>query len=63
MNLLISTINQQLMNISLQKLLLIMLQKESTLIKNNQDNDFNNFDSTNINSITLYTQAVNEQRN
>ena len=31
---------------------------ESCLIRNNQDNDFNNNNKTNINSITLNTQAV-----
>ena len=33
---------------------------ESSLVRNNQDNDFNNYNLTNINSITLNTQAVND---
>ena len=33
---------------------------ESSLVRNNQDNDFNNNNLTNINSITLNTQAVND---
>ena len=32
---------------------------ESTFVRNNQDNDFNNYNLTNIISITLNTQAVN----
>ena len=31
---------------------------EPSLVRNNQDNDFNQYNLTNINSITLYTQAV-----
>ena len=31
---------------------------ESSLVRNNQDNDFNNYNLTNINSITLNTHAV-----
>ena len=33
---------------------------ESSLIRNNQDNDFNNYNLTNINSITLNKQAEND---
>ena len=33
---------------------------ESSLVRNNQDNDFNNNNLTNINSITLNTQAEND---
>ena len=33
---------------------------ESSLIRNNQDNNFNKYNSTNINSITINTQAVND---
>ena len=33
---------------------------ESSLARNNKNNDFNNNNLTNINSITLYTQAVND---
>ena len=33
---------------------------ESSLVRNNQDNDFNNHNLTNINTITLETQAVND---
>ena len=33
---------------------------EPTLVRKNQDNDFNNHKLTNINSITLNTQAVND---
>ena len=35
---------------------------ESSLVRNNQDNDFNNYNSTNINRITLNTQAVNDNQ-
>ena len=35
---------------------------ESSLVKNNQNNDFNNNNLTNINSITLNTQAVNNNQ-
>ena len=35
---------------------------ESSLVRNNQENDFNNNNLTNINSITLNTQAVNDNR-
>ena len=35
---------------------------EPTLVRNNQDNDFNNFNLTNINSIALKTQAVNDNQ-
>ena len=35
---------------------------ESTLVRNNQDNDFNNFILTNINSTTLSTQAINDNQ-
>ena len=35
---------------------------ESSLVKNNQDNQFNNYNLTNINSITLNTQAVNDNQ-
>ena len=35
---------------------------ESSLVRNNQDNDFNNNNLTNINSITLNTQAVNDDQ-
>ena len=34
----------------------------SSLVRNNQDNDFNNNNLTNINSITLNTQAVNDNQ-
>ena len=33
---------------------------EPSLVRNNQDNDFGNYNLTNINSITLNTQAVND---
>ena len=33
---------------------------ESSLVRNNQDNNFNNIILTNINSITLNTQAAND---
>ena len=33
---------------------------EPTYVRNNQDNDFNNHNLTNINSITLKTQAVKD---
>ena len=33
---------------------------ESSIVRNNQDNDFNNYNLTNINSITLNTQAVKD---
>ena len=35
---------------------------ESSLVTKNQDNDFNNFNLTNIKSITLNTQAVNDNQ-
>ena len=35
---------------------------ESSLVRNNQDNDFNYYNLTNINSITLKTQAVNDNQ-
>ena len=35
---------------------------ESSLVINNQDNDFNNNNLTNMNSITLITQAVNDNQ-
>ena len=35
---------------------------ESSLVRNNKDNDFNNNNLTNINSITLNTQAVNDNQ-
>ena len=35
---------------------------ESSLVRNNQDNDFNNYDLTNINSFTFNTQAVNDNQ-
>ena len=35
---------------------------QSTLVRNNQDNDFNNNNLTNINSITLNTPAVNDNQ-
>ena len=35
---------------------------ESSLVRNNQDNDFINNNLTNINSITLNTQAVNDNQ-
>ena len=35
---------------------------ESSLVANNQDNDFNNNNLSNINSITLNTQAVNDNQ-
>ena len=33
---------------------------EISLVRNNQDNDFNNYNLTKINGITLNTQAVND---
>ena len=33
---------------------------EISLVRNNQDNDFNNHNLSNINSVTLNTQAVND---
>ena len=35
---------------------------ELPLVRNNQDNDFNKNNLTNINSITLNTQAVNDNQ-
>ena len=35
---------------------------ESSLVRNNKDNDFKNYNLTNINSITLNTQAVNDNQ-
>ena len=35
---------------------------QSSLVKNNQDNDFNNNNLTNIKSIILNTQAVNDNQ-
>ena len=35
---------------------------EESLVRNNQENDFNNYNLTNINSITLNTQAVNDNQ-
>ena len=35
---------------------------ETSLVKNNQDNGFNNHNITNINIITLNTQAVNDNQ-
>ena len=35
---------------------------EPTLVRNNRHNDFNNINLTNINSITLNTQAVNDNQ-
>ena len=35
---------------------------QSSLVRNNQDNDFNINNLTNINSITLNTQAVNDNQ-
>ena len=35
---------------------------ESSLVRNNKDNDFNNNNLTNINSITLNTQAENDNQ-
>ena len=35
---------------------------EISLVRNNQDKDFNNHNLTNINSITLNTQAVNDNQ-
>ena len=35
---------------------------ESSLVRNNQDNDFNNKNLTKTNSITLNTQAVNDNQ-
>ena len=35
---------------------------QSSLVRNNQDNDFNNYNLTNINSISLNTQAVNDNQ-
>ena len=35
---------------------------ESSLVRNNKDNDFNNFNLTNKSSINLSTQAVNDNQ-
>ena len=35
---------------------------QTSLVRNNQDNDFNNYNLTNINSLTLNTQAINENQ-
>ena len=35
---------------------------EPSLVRNIKDNDSNNFNLTNINSITLNTQAVNDNQ-
>ena len=35
---------------------------QPSLVKNNQDNDFNNYNLFNIKSITLNTQAVNDNQ-
>ena len=35
---------------------------EVSLVRNIQDNDFNNFNLTNINSLSLNTQAVNDNQ-
>ena len=35
---------------------------ESSLVRNDKDNDFGNYNITNINSITLNTQAVNDNQ-
>ena len=35
---------------------------EVSLVRNNRDNDFGNYNLTNINSITLNTQAVNDNQ-
>ena len=35
---------------------------ESTLVRSNQNKDFNNYNLANINSITLNTQAVNDNQ-
>ena len=35
---------------------------EISLVRNNRDNDFGNYNLTNINSITLNTQAVNDNQ-
>ena len=35
---------------------------EPSLVRNNQDNDFNNHNLNNINSITLNTQAENDNQ-
>ena len=35
---------------------------ESSLVRSNQDTNFNNYNLTNINSITLNSQAVNENQ-
>ena len=35
-------------------------KNEATLVRNNQDNDFSNYNLTNINSITLNKQAEND---
>ena len=35
---------------------------EASLVRNIQDNDSNNYNLTNINSITLNTQAVNDNQ-
>ena len=40
----------------------VISNSESTLVRNNQDNDFNNHNLTNINSITLNNQAVDDNQ-
>ena len=35
---------------------------QPSLVRNNQDNDFNNYNLTNINSITLNTQAIDDNQ-
>ena len=35
---------------------------ESSLVRNNQDNDFRNFILTTFNSVTLKTQVVNDNQ-
>ena len=35
---------------------------ENSLVRNNQDNDFNTHNLTNINSITLITQAIRDNQ-
>ena len=35
---------------------------EPSLVRNNQDNDFGNYNLKNINGITLNTQAVNDNQ-
>ena len=44
------------------KLVVVNSIDESSLVRNNQDNDFNNYNLTHINSITLQKQARNDNK-